>query len=308
MKRIVTLTVNPAVDVTASTDHVSPDRKLRVRDVRRDPGGGGINVARAVHELGGEVEACYLAGGANGELLDELLAAEGVARRRVAIDGHTREDLTVTDESGDRQYRFVMPGPEISASEVERALEAVLEASPELLVASGSLPPGAGDDFYARLAEACRGRGVELVLDTSGDALVRALEVGVHLVKPNLRELAGLAGRDIEDDRDLEDVARRLVEDGGAAVVAVSQGSGGLSLVDGDGCRHVKAPSVPVRSKVGAGDSAVGGLVLALARGDGLATAARWAVAAGAAAVMTPGTELCRRDDVERLVRRMESG
>jgi 6-phosphofructokinase 2 len=146
------------------------------------------------------------------------------------------------------------------------------------------------------------------VLDTSGDALVRALEVGVHLVKPNLRELAGLAGRDIEDDRDLEDVARRLVEDGGAAVVAVSQGSGGLSLVDGDGCRHVKAPSVPVRSKVGAGDSAVGGLVLALARGDGLATAARWAVAAGAAAVMTPGTELCRRDDVERLVRLMESG
>ncbi|HSN57536.1 MAG TPA: PfkB family carbohydrate kinase, partial [Candidatus Sulfomarinibacteraceae bacterium] len=98
MKRIVTLTMNPAVDVTASTDHVSPDRKLRLRDVRRDPGGGGINVARAVHELGGEVEACYLAGGANGELLDELLAAEGVARRRVAIDGHTREDLTVTDE------------------------------------------------------------------------------------------------------------------------------------------------------------------------------------------------------------------
>ena len=308
MKRIVTLTMNPAVDVTARADHVSPDRKLRLREVRRDPGGGGINVARAVHELGGEVEACYLAGGANGELLGELLAAEGVARRRVAVDGHTRDDLTVTDESGDRQYRFVMPGPEISASEGDRALEAVLETSPELLVASGSLPPGAGDDFYARLAEACRGRGVELVLDTSGEALVRALEVGVHLVKPNLRELAGIAGRDIEDDRDLEAVARRLVEDGGAAVVAVSLGSGGLSVIDADGCRHVKSPSVPVRSKVGAGDSAVGGLVLALARGDGLDAAARWAVAAGAAAVMTPGTELCRRDDVERLLERTDAG
>ena len=112
---IVTLTMNPALDLTASSQRVVPDEKLRVECVRRDPGGGGINVARVVHELGGEVAAIYLAGGPNGDLLGDLLRDRGIPQHRLAIDGHTREDVTVSDLASDRQYRFVMPGPEVSS-------------------------------------------------------------------------------------------------------------------------------------------------------------------------------------------------
>lgn len=304
--KIATLTLNPALDLTASVERVSPDEKLRADNLRRDPGGGGINVARVVHELGGEVEAVYLAGGANSELLDELLADEGVSRRRIEIDGRTRADITISDRSADRQYRFVMPGPEIGEGDCQRAFEAVLEGSPDYVVASGSLPPGAPEDSYARLAGRCREQGSKLVVDTSGPPLERALEEGVDLIKPNLRELAGLAGRDIEDDHDLEEIAAGLVEDGKARLVVVSMGSGGAVVVNREGGRHVKAPTVRVRSKVGAGDSAVAGLVLALARGDSDVDATRFGVAAGAAAVLTPGTELCHRDDVERLAEGMQ--
>jgi 6-phosphofructokinase 2 len=295
------MTLNPAVDTTAGAGHVAPDEKLRLCDVRRDPGGGGINVARVVHELGGEATAGYLAGGPDGAILEDLLRDTGIEQVRVDVDGRTRENLTVSDRSSDRQYRFVMPGPAVTAKNCRTLLDGLMNASHRYLVASGSLPPGAPDDWYAEVAEACGGSNTRLIVDTSGRPLQCALGAGVFLIKPNLRELAQLAGREIEDDRDLEEVARGLVADGKAEVVVVSMGSGGASVVTDSGCTHIRAPSVPIRSRVGAGDSAVGGIVLALERGDDVEAAVRLGVAAGAAAVMTPGTELCRKRDVERI-------
>jgi 6-phosphofructokinase 2 len=308
MKPVLTVTLNPAVDCSTQVENVSPDQKLRCAPPRFEPGGGGINVARVVGRLGGRAAALYAAGGASGQLLGELLRREGVERRPVEVAARTRENLAVRETSSGSQYRFTMPGAELSEPEWREVLERVQEAdpAPEWVVASGSLPRGAPADFYARLAAALRRTGARLVLDSSGEPLSRALEEGVYLVKPNLRELASLAGGEIQDEEHLARAARELLDRGRAQVVLVSRGAGGAYLVHAGGEEHLRAPTVPHKSKVGAGDSMVGGLVHALAQGRELAEAARRGVAAGAAAVMTPGSELCRAEDVERLAGRRD--
>ncbi len=305
MAGITTLTMNPAIDLFAEAERVVPDEKLRCENPRRDPGGGGINVARAIQRLGGDAEAVFPAGGSTGELLEGLLGEEGQAVRSIDVEDPTRENFTAYESDSDRQFRFILPGPRLSADEQERLLEAALDAGPSYLVASGSLPPGVEPDFYARLAGRARNAGVRLLLDTSGDALREGVEAGVYLLKPNLRELGQIAGREVTEDPEQEAAARELVESGHAQVVLVSLGAAGALLVTGSECRRIPAPTVPIRSRVGAGDSTVAGTTLALSRGEDVPTAARYGVAAGAAAVMTPGTELCRREDADRLFERM---
>jgi 6-phosphofructokinase 2 len=309
MAEIVTLTMNPAVDVSVSTDRVVPEHKLRCSAPRLEPGGGGINVARAVHELGGQALALYLAGGATGTLLCELAEAAGIEHQPLPISGRTRQNLTVSETVTECQYRFVVPGPELRVEEWRRPLERLTEMTPppRFVVASGSLPPGVPDDFYARLASAARDVGARTILDTSGAALRRGVEGRVYLVKPNLRELSQLADAELRNEEAHERAARALVTAGRAEVVVVSLGAAGVLLVTAEGIERIRAPVVPIRSKVGAGDSTVAGIVLALSRGEDPRQAAYWGVAAGAAAVMTPGTELCRRGDVERLYREMRA-
>lgn len=285
---------------------MAPDQNFRCRDPRRDPGGGGINVARAIRRLGGQARAVFAAGGSTGALLERLLEEEDVPAAAVRIEGFTRENLTLDEAGSDRQYRFILPGPELGRDEQEALVDAALEGDPAYLVASGSLPPGVSADLYAELARRARDRGVRVVLDTSGDALREGAGAGVFLLKPNLRELGQLVGRDVSEDPEQEDAARRLIAEQRAEAVVVSLGAGGALLVTREGVQRISAPTVPIRSKVGAGDSTVAGITLSLARGDDLGTAARFRVAAGAAAVMTPGTELCRRDDTERLFERLQ--
>lgn len=307
MQTIATLTMNPAVDVSTTVDQVAAEKKLRCRDPRRDPGGGGVNVARVIHRLRGQARAVYAAGGSSGALLGRLLEEESVVTDPVEVEGFTRENQFVSEERSDRQYRFIMPGPELGADEQDALTERALAEPPEYLVASGSLPPGVPSNYYRRLAETARERGTRLILDTSGDALCDGVEAGVYLLKPNLRELSELAGRDVSEDPAQEAAARALVREGRAEVVVVSLSAAGVLLVTRDGTERIPAPTVTIRSKVGAGDSTVAGIATALARGDDVATAVRLGVAAGAAAVMTPGTELARRGDVERLFERIRS-
>jgi 6-phosphofructokinase 2 len=304
---IATVTVNPALDISCSVDAVVPDAKLRARRLRREPGGGGINVARVIQRLGGTCTAYYMAGGATGDMIEALLAAEGMPQRRFPVEGTTRESIHVLDESSDRQYRFVMPGPAFNASEWERCVQAILDSDPcpAYVVASGSLPPEAPASLYADLVNRLRERGIRLILDASGEPLVRALEAGVYAVKPNLRELGHAAGREIESGEDAEAVARDLLASDPTEMVITSLGAGGVLLVTQDGSERIATPTVPIRSKVGAGDSMVAGTVFQLASGASASEAVRYGAAAGAAAVMTPGTELARRDDVERLYDRM---
>lgn len=304
MPSVLTLTMNPAVDVSTSVEHVIPDRKLRCAAPHYEPGGGGINVARAVHRLGGDAEAWFPVGGTGGELLQHLLEAEGVHYTALPVQGWTRENLNVTEDLSGRQFRFCMPGATLAGHEWPVFLERLRARSPapEYLVASGSLPPGVPEDFYAQLAAAAHELGSRLVLDSSGTALARGAAAGVYLLKPSLREFRALTESDDEDEsaliaRAVEVVTRRRW----CTVLLLSLGSAGALLVTGDERWRFSAPAVPTTSSVGAGDSMVAGLLVALGRGRSIRDAARFAVAAGAAAVMNPGTELCRRRDVERL-------
>ena len=307
MQRIITLTMNPTIDKSTTVDNVLAERKLRCQAPSFEPGGGGINVSRAIMKLGGTSLAVYAAGGPPGDMLVELLEQEGLEHDRINIEGWTRENLTVYEETSAQQFRFGMPGPEMRQEEWGRCLEKLrnVDPKPVYLVASGSLPPGVPEDFYGRVAAIARRDGARFVVDTSGGALAKAVEEGVFLVKPNLRELSHLAGREIENEAHQEDVAREIIEKEKSEVVIISLGAAGALLVTQEGSRRFRAPTVPIKSKVGAGDSMVGGIVLALAQGESLQGAVRMGVAAGAAAVMTPGTELCRKEDTERLYRAM---
>lgn len=310
MKSIVTITLNPTIDKSASIDHVVPERKLRCDVPRYEPGGGGINVSRAVRQLGGQSKTVYLSGGLQGKRLQHLLYEEKLDHHPVEIAEWTRENLIIYEENTGQQYRFGMPGPEVSEKEWQGVLDALsgVDGTPDFLVASGSLPPGVPEDFYARMAAKCRDEGIKFILDTSGKPLRLGVEEGVYLLKPNVDELKALAGQpDFDDEAHLEELARDLIRDGKNEVVVTSLGAAGAMLVWGDECRRLRAPTVSIKSKVGAGDSMVAGIVLSLARGRSIPEAARFGVAAGAAAVMTPGTELCRRDDTEHLYERIKA-
>ena len=160
---IVTLTMNPAVDIATDVEHVEPTHKLRCSPARRDPGGGGVNVARAITRLGGSALAVFPSGGATGFVLEALLRAEGTKFRSVAIQGETREDFSVTEAGTGNQYRFVLPGPELSSLETQHCLDVMADAlSPNAIaVASGSLPPDLPATFYARAAQAANARPVQ---------------------------------------------------------------------------------------------------------------------------------------------------
>ncbi len=304
--RIFTLTMNPAIDVSTQVDRLAPSRKLRCDAERRDPGGGGINVARVVRRLGGDVVAVFAAGGATGQLLGRLVQREGIPSLRIEIAGDTREDFTILERATNQQYRFVMPGPTLAASEQARCLEwiASLDERPKFLVLSGSLPAGVPADFYAQASRLAKRRGARVVLDTSGPAFSAAIADGVFLVKPNLRELRELAGADLPDERSWIGASADIVASGRAELVALSLAEKGAILTTRDGVWRAGVPDVAVKSVVGAGDSFLGGLVESLARGEEAVTALRWGVAAGSAAVLNTGTELCHEEDVHTMYER----
>jgi 6-phosphofructokinase 2 len=301
---VVTVTMNPAVDVSTEVARVVSDDKLRCVSPRYEPGGGGINVARVIGRLGGSATALFPSGGPAGRLLETLLETEGVDSMVVPIRGFTRENLNVVERATGRQFRFVLPGPALAEAEWEECFDRVrsLDPFPSYLVASGSLPPSVPEDFYARLARLARQRGARFVLDASGPALERALDESVFLWKPSLRELQAWAGETGSDEAAWRRTARRAVEGGHCEIVVLSLGGAGLICASREGEERLAPPAVSVCSAVGAGDSLVAGIVFTLACGRPIGEAVRYGMAAAAAAVMNPGTELCRKRDVDRLV------
>lgn len=303
MTDIATFTPNPAIDISTSVDRVVPVRKLRCARQQRDPGGGGINVARVIKRLGGEVTAVYPSGGTTGQLLRRLVEREGIYGPALQLAEETREDFTVTELSSKQQFRFVLPGPTLDEREWRTCLDTLsaMKPPPRYLVASGSLPPGAPGDFYARASRIAKNWGARMVLDTSGAPLAAALEEGVHLIKPNLRELSELVGTALSDRTSQIEAGRRLLTTGRTDIIALTLGHRGALLITRDQAWYAPAlPIVPV-SAVGAGDSFLGGMVHGLAAGQSLENAFRSGVAAGSAALLSPGTGLCQPHDVIRL-------
>ena len=301
--RIITLTLNPAVDLACEAESVFPTRKVRTTTEQFDPGGGGINVARVVRELGGESLAVVLTGGGPGRFLQELLAQAQVECLTIPVAGLTRISVTVHERSTGLEYRFVPEGPSMSGSEWDAVLDALSRIEGEWVVASGSLPRGAPADAYAHIARSCRRRKQHFVLDTSGGALKAALGNGMTLIKPSLGELESLLGRAITDPREQEHEAMELVRAGAAEMIVVSLGAAGAILASPRGVLRMAAPQVPIRSAVGAGDSFVAAMTLGLSRGLAPEDAFARGIAAGSAAVMRYGTAHPQRADVEELYR-----
>lgn len=300
---IVTLTLNPTVDKSTSVDQIVPEHKLRCAAPKFEPGGGGINVSRALKRLGTDSLAVFPAAGPTGTLLQQLLAQEQIAQQPIETASWTRENFIVVDNSTNQQYRFGMPGRELTADEQEKVLDTLrgLSPIPEYLVISGSLPPGVEPEFLGRIVRAARAAGVRVVADTSGPALQRVLEEGVFLIKPNVGEMSRMAGVSELDSVAVAEAAKKLVRDGKSEIVVVSLGAQGACVVSKDLTDHVAAPAVKKRSTVGAGDSMVAGLTYALATGKSLREAVRLGVACGTAATMNTGTELFHKADVDKL-------
>lgn len=300
MRPVLTVTLNPALDLATSVDELKPLRKLRCAAPRLDPGGGGINVSRAIKELGGDSHAFVAVGGHIGALLCELLDDTGLAIDYWPLIEETRISFTATEQNTGLPYRFVLPGPTISpleANAILAQLDTLIQRCTGYVVASGSLPPGVPDDFYARLARLTRERGGKCIVDTHGAPLRAATEARPYLVRLNHLEAQELLGGTADDAAHL--LATQLVERRLAEVAIVTLGERG-AIVAAQGTQiEIRPPRVAVRSGVGAGDSFVAALVFGLASGWPLEDAARYGVAAAAAAVTTEATELCKRETVD---------
>jgi 6-phosphofructokinase 2 len=301
MNPIITLTMNSSVDLHYNVARMESVKKLRASEPLIFPGGGGINVSRVIKELGAHSIAVFTAGGPTGEFLREMLDHFALLTRVVLIEEQSRISATIYETETGEEFRPTPVGPALSDGEWRACFDAIFEYDASYIVATGSLPVGVPPDFYARVAEKAKSRATRVVLDTSGEALGAALEVGVFLVKPNLLELETFTGRTAANPEEQCALARQFVLDGRAEVVAVSLGGDGALLATRDGCLRLAAPQVKVKSSVGAGDSFVAGMTLGLYQGRPFEDAFSLGLATGTATVLTAGSELCHQADVERL-------
>lgn len=304
MTKILCIALNPAIDISSDAEVVRHTHKTRTHNQQQFPGGGGINVARVIATLGGTCELMFLSGGATGELLEAMLKPLPIVERTFRIHDPVRVAFAVHETSTNLEYRFVPEGPLVTQAELEPLFQAVASSDADYVVASGSLPRGAPDDTYVRLAKLVAERGGMFVLDTSGAALAQAMSgARMFLVKPSLGEFETFLGRKLAH-HEVGKAAQAHIRTGAAKYIAVTLGADGAVLASADQIIQLPAIDVPVNSATGAGDSFVAGMVWSLAEGHSIEDAFRFGQAAGAATVMTSGTELCRQQDVLDLYRR----
>ncbi|MGU9868118.1 MULTISPECIES: 6-phosphofructokinase II [Kluyvera] len=303
MVQIYTLTLAPSLDSATQTPQIYPEGKLRCSSPVFEPGGGGINVARAITFLGGRATAIFPAGGATGEHLVALLQQENVPVESIRAHEWTRQNLHVHVNASGEQYRFVMPGATLHEDELQQIQQKVLQIAPgSLLVISGSLPPGISLEQFTTLIKAAQHHGLRCVIDSSGDALTAALAIGqIELVKPNQKELSALVQRELVQPDDVRNAAQEIVRSGKARRVVVSLGAQGALAVDEQNCVQVVPPPIKSQSTVGAGDSMVGAMTLKLAEHASLEEMVRFGVAAGSAATINQGTRLCSRENTQKI-------
>lgn len=302
MSKILTITLNPTIDKSTFVQSLIPDQKLRCGEAKFEPGGGGINVSRAIKRLGGNSTAWFLAGGHFGNFFIELIHKKEILYQAFKIKNETRESLILFEESNQNQYLLDMIGPEVKEEEWQNLLKAIEDLnSVEYIVASGSLPPGIPLDFYGRIAKIAKNKGIKFILDTSGEALKIALDEGVYLCKPNLKELGLLVGLEKLDIETAKIKAKEIIDSQKSEVVLVSLGPDGALLVSKDFTKHILPPYAEKKSTVGAGDSMVAGMTFSLSQGKTLLEAFRYGIASGTAATMNAGTTLCKKEDADAL-------
>lgn len=307
MRDILTVTLNPALDLGTQVGAITPNVKLRCAPAHLDPGGGGINVSRAIRILGGQSRTFVVLGGHNGEHMAKLMTEAGLDLIIHPARGETRTSLSVIETDTGEQLRFMLPGPEWNRLDITSASASIAAAAQPggLAVISGSIPPGVPESILLDLSRSLNARDVDVVIDTSGAALhimAGATDSAAHVLRMNGEEADDLAGRPLAHLDESAEFAAHLVEQGVARIVIVARGEEGSVLATADRRLHAAAPAVPVHSLVGAGDSFVGAFAYGLAMEEDLARALARGVAAASAAVMTAGTKLCRREDAEALL------
>ena len=307
MTQILTVTLNPALDLATSCKSVVPGPKLRCGPETAEPGGGGVNVARAIRQLGGQARALVALGGPNGEALGRLLEERGLDLVRHAAPGETRHSFSVTDETTGQQYRFVLSGPEWSAAQLDAVLDHLAQQATEgaFIVLSGSMPPGCAPGWIPRACARLSGRRV--VIDTSGAHLhhqATAPQPAPHVLRMDSAEARELSGSALTSRAASADFAEDLRQRGAAEIVIIARGKEGSVMATPAGRWFASAANETVVSAIGAGDSFVGGFVMALAAGEPAPEALRRGTAAAAAAVMSPGTQLCLPQDFAALLPR----
>ncbi len=300
---IATITLNPSLDEHIMVDGLMVDETNRWVRRRRYAGGKGIDVSRAIYTMGGISVAYGFIGGPNGRLLEILLDEEGALFSFTPIKQETRTNFIITDTRTHQQTRIGAPGPHITKRELERFTNKIREIRPipDLLATGGSVPPGVPVSVYYDIVTDAKGLGVKTILDSEGRWLAEGIRAKPYLIKPNVHEAETLLGRELPTEETIIEAALDLVGMG-IEVVVISRGKDGIIAATKGGLFKAVPPPVKVRSSVGAGDCTIAGLALKLAYGEPVIEACRLAVAMGTAAVLTSGTELCHRADVERLL------
>lgn len=302
MNKIITITLNPAIDKSTITDKVVPEKKLRCTYPTYEPGGGGINVSRALAHMGCGSLAMYFAGGYSGSFFTELLSEEKIPSLVIPIKGNTRTNIIVVDKSTQLQYRFGMVSPPVEERDWRFFLEQLEKQSGyDYVIASGSLPDGVPLDFFGRVAAIVKKQNARLIVDTSGVALQQAMMEGIFLIKPNVNELGFLYGKEDLKKEEILTAARAVISNKGCEVMVISMGKDGALLVTKDEEMQFVPPAITIKSTVGAGDSMVAGMIYALSKGLPWKDVLCYGIASGTAATMNEGTALCRKEDVERL-------
>jgi 6-phosphofructokinase 2 len=304
---ILTITLNPCIDKSSKVDTLEPESKLRCTEVHHEPGGGGINVSKALKKLDVSSIALFPAGGHNGNMLCSLLKEEGIVFHAVDTLVETRENWVMQETSTNRQYRFTFPGRAVLEDTIKELINHINAFSPSYVVASGSLPPGLPNYFYSLIVENAGAIGAKCIVDTSGPALQALKGKNAYLIKPNIGELCKLLNIDRMGKDDVPNAARQIIADGFAETVAVSMGPDGAWLVSSNESYFVAAPPVEKKSTVGAGDSMVAGITAALQKNASLKEAIQLGVACGSAATMNEGTQLFKKEDVEQLVAKIKA-
>jgi 6-phosphofructokinase 2 len=298
---ILTITLNPCIDKSSGVETFKPESKLRCTEVVNEPGGGGINVSKALQKLESPSVALFPAGGHNGNMLCSLLKEQGILFHAVDTKVETRENWIVLETTTNSQYRFTFPGRAVLEETIKTLIDQIRSFAPTYVVASGSLPPGLPHYFYGLIVKNASAVGAKCIIDTSGPALQALKGKHAYLIKPNIGELCNMLNVDWLDINEVPAAAQQAIADGFAEIIVVSLGPRGAWLVSADESYFVEAPAVIKKSTVGAGDSMVAGITHFLQQNKSMKEAIRFGVACGSAATMNDGTQLLNKADAERL-------
>ena len=298
---ILTVTLNPAVDKVYEVESFAVGDVFRPKDMWATAGGKGLNVSRVATILGEKVRATCCLCGSNGAVIRNEIKKQGIEDAFVEISGETRICIAINDPIANTSTEILEPGPVITAQEQEKFLKRFrqLVKEADIVTISGSLPKGVDIDFYGKLIDISREFGKRVLLDTSGESLLKSLEFTPFMIKPNETELEAIADKKISTEQDILETAIKIHQMG-IQLVCVTLGGNGCIAVTEEGAFRLNAPSIETVSTVGSGDSFLAGCAVALVQNQPIETVLKTAMACGMANTQFARTGYVSRELVDK--------